>query len=153
MSIMTSDQILRAASREKSSDWRRLLPRSAWTLLSAAALLVAANHVSLALQSPGHSIKTALIGAAAEMTTSSGQQPSAADINAVERHFSGQIATIDAQHWPQLAVTFHSLDKRSCIDAATIADRVEGLVVVQLDKYRVLTDCGDSNDMTWWILP
>jgi hypothetical protein len=154
MSIMTADQMLpQAASWEIRFDLLRRVPRAAWAIALAAVILVAGNHFSLALQSPGQSIKTALTGAAAEMMTPSGPQPNAAQLDAVERHFSGQIATIDAKYWPQLAVTLHDLDKNGCIEAVKVADRMEGLVVVQLDKYRSLAECTDSNNMTWWILP
>jgi hypothetical protein len=71
----------------------------------------------------------------------------------VQQHFSGQPTTIDTRYWPQLAVTVQGVDKSSCIEAAQIAGRMEGLVVVQLEKYRSAAECGESNDMTWWILP
>lgn len=154
MSIMTSDNILQeAAPIELSFDWLKRVPRRLWVALSAAVLLLAASHVSLALQSPAQSIKTALANAAAEMSAPAGPLPTTAALDAVQRHFAGQLATIDARYWPQLAVTLQSLDKTSCVEAATIASRMEGLVVVQLDKYRSAADCGESNDMTWWILP
>jgi hypothetical protein len=154
MSIMTSDQVLQeTAPFELRFDWLQRVPRRLWVVLSAAVLLMAANHVSLALQSPAQSIKTALANAAAEMMTPSGPQPSAAALDAVQRQFTGQIATIDARYWPQLAVTLQGVDKTSCVEAATIASRMEGLVVVQLEKYRSVADCGESNNMTWWILP
>ena len=154
MSIMTSDHVLEeAAPFELSFDWLTRAPRRLWVALSAAALLLAASHVSLAVQSPAQSIRTALASAAAEMSAPSGPLPTAAALDAVERHFTGQLATIDARYWPQLAVTLQSVDKRSCIEAASIAGRMEGLVVVQLEKYRSAAECGESNDMTWWILP
>ena len=154
MSIMTSDHVLQeAAPFEMSFDWLQRVSRRVWVVLSAAVLLVAANHVSLALQSPGHAIKTALTNAAAEMMTPSGPQPSAAAVDAVQRHFGSQPATIDTRYWPQIAVTLQGVDKSSCVEAATIASRLEGLVVVQLDKFHSAAECGESNDMTWWILP
>jgi hypothetical protein len=154
MSIMTSDQILpQAAPFEMRFEWLPRVPRRVWTLLSAAALLITASQVNLALQSPAQAIKTALAAAAAEMTAPSGPQPSAAALDAVQRHFGNQAASIDSRYWPQLAVTLQGVDKSSCVEAATIAGRMEGLVVVQLDKYRSVAECGDSNDMTWWILP
>jgi hypothetical protein len=154
MSIMTADQVLPpAASFGVRLDGIGRLPRTAWAVALAAVILLAGNQLSLALQSPGQSIKTALTAAAAEMATPTGPQVDAAALDAVQRHFSGQIATIDAQYWPQLAVTLHGVDKSGCLEASTVADRMEGLVVVQLDKHRSPAACSDSNDMTWWIQP
>ena len=154
MSIMTSDHVLQeAAPIEIRFDWLQRVPRRVWAALAAATLLMAATHVDLALQSPAQAIKTALSHAAAEMTAPAGPLPSAAALDAVQRHFGSQTATIDARYWPQLAVTVQNVDKSACIEAATIASRMEGLVVVQLEKYRSSADCGESNAMTWWILP
>jgi hypothetical protein len=153
MSMMTSDTLQEAAPFEARFVRLNRRPRRLWAALGAAAMLMAASHVSLALQSPAQSIKTALGNAATEMTAPAGPLPTAAALEAVRRHFAGQPATIDAQHWPQLAVTVARVDRTSCIEAATIASRMEGLVVVELDNFRSAADCGESNDMTWWILP
>jgi hypothetical protein len=154
MSIMTSDQVLpQTALWELPTDLLQRVPRRVWAALSAATLLLAATHVNLALQSPAEAIKTALTNAAAEMTAPAGPQPSTAALDAVQHHFSGQPTTIDTRYWPQIAVTVQGVDKSSCIEAAQIAGRMEGLVVVQLEKYRSAAECGESNDMTWWILP
>jgi hypothetical protein len=154
MSITTADHVLQeGAPFEIRFDWLPRVPRRVWAALSAATLLMAASHVNLALQSPAQAIKTALTNAATEMMSPSGPQPSAAALDTIQHHFGNQPATIDARYWPQLAVTVQGVDKTACIEATTIASRLEGLVVVQLEKYRSVAECGESNNMTWWILP
>jgi hypothetical protein len=47
--------------------------------------------------------------------------------------------------------------KLTRVGALTIAElcaaRLDGLVVIELERYRSDRDCSDDNDMTWWILP
>jgi hypothetical protein len=61
---------------------------------------------------------------------------------------------IDAQRFPsEVDVTVGNLDRRSCLEAESIARRIVGPVVVQLDGYGSVAACGDRNAMTWRILP
>jgi len=36
---------------------------------------------------------------------------------------------------------------------ASLASRIEGLVVVQLEKFPSGAGCQDANEMKWWLLP
>lgn len=73
-------------------------------------------------------------------------------LQAVGRHFDAQ-ASIGAALWPHVTATLHNVDQNTCVATAAAACRIEGLVVVELEKYGSAADCGASNDMTWWIMP
>ncbi len=120
--------------------WERLrrVKRPIWALLGLAAIVIGGQQLHLAMQSPGEAIRTA--------------QPSRAALQAVGRHFAAE-ASIGAELWPQVTVTLHDIDRITCIDAAVAARRIDGLVVVQLEKYLTAAECGAANDMTWWIMP
>ena len=132
--------------------WLRRVPRPL-RLFAVVALAVALGHQLLpALRSPGHAIRRELAAAAAELA-SPAAQPTEAERRAILRHFRDHAASLDAGLWPQVSVTLHGLDRTICRDAATVARRMEGVVVVELEKFRSAEDCGDDNDMTWWIAP
>ncbi len=132
--------------------WFRRVPRTL-RLLATVALAVALGHQLLpALRSPGHAIRGELAAAAAEVA-SPAVQPTAAKRRAILRHFRDHAASLDPGSWPQVSVTLHGLDRAICRDAATVARRMEGLVVVELEKFRSAEDCRDDNDMTWRIAP
>ena len=130
----------------------RRVPRSMLALLALAAVAIGGQQVSVAMQSPGETIRAALVAAAADMRAPETAQPSRDMLQAVGRHFDAQ-ASIGAALWPHVTVTLHNVDQGSCVDAAAAARRIEGLVVVELEKYRSAADCGANNDMTWWIMP
>jgi hypothetical protein len=107
-----------------------------------------------ARQSPGQAIRTELVAAAADMTSAPANLPPEELKRDVKRHFLGQVVTIDPAGFPaQVAVTIHGLDRDACIDAASVARRIEGLAVIALEGYRSADDCGERNDMRWQILP
>ena len=93
------------------------------------------------------------MAAAAELATPLGPHPTDAATRAIRGHFRAHPATLQMAFWPQVSVTLQHLDKIACLDAGIVARRMEGLVVVELEGYRSAEDCGDDNDMTWWILP
>jgi hypothetical protein len=130
----------------------RRVPRSILALLGLAAVVVGGQQVSVAMQSPGETIRAALVAAAADMRAPETAQPSRDMLQAVGRHFDAQ-ASIGATLWPHVTVTLHNVDQSTCIDATAAARRIEGLVVVELESYGSAADCGASNDMTWWIMP
>jgi hypothetical protein len=55
--------------------------------------------------------------------------------------------------WPLVSVTLRHIDNATCVDASTVARRMEGLVVVELEGYRSTEACGVDNAMTWRMLP
>jgi hypothetical protein len=107
-----------------------------------------------ALQSPGQTIRNELAAAAADMTTAPANLPVADLKRGVERHFIGEDVTVDPAGFPaRVAVTLHGLDRSACLDAASVARRIEGLAVIELQGYRSTQECGERNDMRWQILP
>ena len=140
-------------SLEAQPFWRKRLLRLGQPLLLAVAAIFLVNQLALALQSPAESFKGALLAAADELRLPQAPKPQALTLAALQRHFDGLPVTLDASYWPQVAVTWHGADRSTCVEAATIVPRVEGLVVVQLEKYRSVADCREANEMTWWILP
>jgi hypothetical protein len=125
--------------------------------LAALALVIAAlvggNEVLKASRSPGDVIRSELVAAAAEFASPLGPYPTEAATRAIRGHFRAHPATLQMALWPQVSVTLHHLDKTACVDAGIVARRMEGLVVVELEGYRLAEDCSDDNNMTWWILP
>ena len=130
----------------------RRVPRSLLALLGLAAVVVGGRQIDVAMQSPGATIRAALVAAAADMRGAETARPSRDMLQTVGRHFNAQ-ASIGAALWPYVTVTLHKVDQSTCIDAATAARRIEGLVVVELENYRSAADCRASNEMTWWIMP
>jgi hypothetical protein len=107
-----------------------------------------------ALQSPGQAIRSELTAAAADMTSAPATLPPEELQRNAKRHFLGQEVTIDPAGFPaRVAVTIHGLDRDTCVDAASVARRIEGLAVIELEGYRSADDCGERNDMRWQILP
>ena len=107
-----------------------------------------------ALQSPGQAIRSELAAAAVDMASAPANLPSDDLKRSVKRHFIGQEVTIDPAGFPtRVAVTLHGLDHSACIDAASVARRIEGLAVIELQGYWSAADCGEHNDMRWQILP
>jgi hypothetical protein len=150
-----------SAATPNRSLWRNLTGRPArpWRLagvLRPTALIaaaVAANAAVTALRSPGQAIRGELAGAAAELASRVGPQPTEAATRAIRAHFRLHAATLDTRFWPQVSATLHHLDRATCSDAIALDHRIEGLVVIELERYRSDRDCSDDNDMTWWILP
>ena len=140
-----------AARRTPSRRARRLIYLGALTLVTAA--LIGGDELLEARRPPGDAIRRELVAAAGELASPLGPYPSAAAARALRRHFRGRPAILQTTFWPQVSVTLRHLDRTTCIDARIAARRLEGLVVVELEGYRAAEDCGDDNDMSWWILP
>ena len=136
---------------DRARPWR--FTRSLGTLALVTAALVGGNEVLKASRSPGDAIRSELVAAAAELTSPMGPYPTKAATRAIRRHFRAHPAALHTEFWPQVSVTLQHLDRTTCVDARIVARRMEGLVVVELEGYRSAKDCGDGNDMTWWILP
>jgi hypothetical protein len=106
-----------------------------------------------AFQSPGETIRSELAAAAADVTSAPATLPAEELRQSVKRHFFGYAVTIDPAGFPaRVAVTIHGLDRSACIDAASVARRIEGLAVIELQGYRSAEECGAENDMQWQIL-
>ena len=130
----------------------RRVPPSILALLGLAAVIVGGQQINVAMQSPAETIRAALVAAAADMRAPETAQPSRDMLQAVARHFDAQ-ASIGAALWPHVTVTLHNIDQSTCVATAAAARRIEGLVVVELEKYASAGDCRASNDRTWWIMP
>jgi hypothetical protein len=124
-----------------------------WVLAFVILALVGGNEVLKASRSPGDVIRHELAAAAAELASPAGPYPTEAGRRAILRHFRAHPAALETDHWPEVSVSLLHLDRATCIDASLVARRIEGLVVVELMRYRSAADCGDDNDMTWLILP
>ena len=123
-----------------------------WVVFAIALVLAAGFELNAALQSPGQAIRGELRAAAADL-----QAPQAAPSERVlarlRYHFRDREMSVDAAFWPLVLVTLHHIDRSTCRDAAAIARRIEGLVVVELEHYRDAGECRDTNDMTWRLMP
>lgn len=141
--------------REALTRRLRHFPRFAWLLALAATAFIGAQQIALALQTPAQTIRSELQAAAAETRSRlSFQLPNADDQKAIAQHFRTYPVTVEtARLWPQVKVTFHGLDRNACLEAQSLARRMEGLVVIDLQGYHLSSDCMDTNDMSWWIMP
>jgi hypothetical protein len=69
-------------------------------------------------------------------------------------HFAKYDATVDANHFPVFViVTLHDLGRDACLDARRVAHRIEGRVVITVDRRTVAESCRDDTTMTRRILP
>jgi hypothetical protein len=129
---------------------RRLSPTWLAGFATAAILGVPATYE--AFQSPAGAIRSALTATAVEIASPVGSRPTEAQLASIHRYFPLD-AAIDADAWPQLAVTLHHLSQGTCEQVLGSTQRLEGLVVVELEHYRASADCVVDNDMTWRITP
>lgn len=122
--------------------------------LAAAAAIVAGCVVLFASQPPDAALRGDL-AAAADAVGALPATATARDVGeALAGPLRGRVITVDAAAFPAVVgVTFHALDRQSCIAARSEARRIEGTVVVQLDGYDAASDCRARNDMTWRIMP
>ncbi len=118
-----------------------------------AAAFFGGQAILTALQPPAQAIRSELVAAAAELSSRVGPQPTEAQTRAIQRHFRSHAAAGGTESWPQVSVTLRHLDRATCIDATSLDSPIEGLVVIELERYRSAQHCSDDNDMTWWMLP
>lgn len=134
---------------------RRLPPQftvALWVIAVVGLALLAGYELAASRQSPAAAIRHDLLQAASDIRLP-GPAPREAGRRALLRHFSKQHATLDTRSWPAVAITLQGLDRATCVDATSIAGRIEGLVVVQLEGYASAADCGETNTMSWRIMP
>jgi hypothetical protein len=132
----------------------RRIPLWLRLLVVLAAMLVTGQHATMALRSPGHVIGDSLRAAAGELKHAPGTLPGDESLRAIPGHFRRWQATIDPTGFPaEVAITLYSLDRVTCREAAAVARRIEGWVVIELEGYRTIGACRDENDMTWRLMP
>jgi hypothetical protein len=130
------------------------VPSGLRVLAAAGMLLFAGQQVSLALQSPAQAIKRELLAAAAETGTLPWNRTLEQVETALGRHFTRRPVSIDGARFPtEVSVAVQGVDQTTCVEATTLARRIEGSVVVLLQGYGSAADCANVNDMVWRIIP
>jgi hypothetical protein len=129
------------------------ISRPLWLLALIVAGILASPPVASLMRSPGEGIRRELLAAAADLPRPPAFTATPADRQAILRHFDEPGASVDTTLWPQVKVTLHDIDRATCLDAALAAHRLGGLVVISLDGYRSPAQCGETNEMSWWITP
>jgi hypothetical protein len=147
----------RGALHGSRGQWRGVFRRTFKTgrlVLATAMMAVAAYQLQETATGPGGVIRGELLAAASELSTQIVANPTEPMRQAMRRHFREAEVEVDiARSWPNVLVTIRGLDRASCETAARNARRMEGIVVVSLDTHRAPANCGERNDMTWWIMP
>ena len=120
----------------------------------AIAMLIAGDEIHIALRTPGDVIRHELIAAGSELERLSWSTPSDSVQHSIARHFTGHGATVDTTGFPVfVAVTLHDLGRDACLDARRVARRIEGRVVIAVDRRTDAEPCRDDTTMTWRIMP
>jgi hypothetical protein len=125
-----------------------------WLLVPAlaAAVLVGGYEACVALEPSGAAIRHDLARAGAEVASLSWSTPKDRVEQAVARRFPGYVVTVEAAGFPvSVTVTLHDLDRAACRDAYRIADRIDGEVVIAME--RPDPPCQDSTSLAWRIMP
>ena len=128
----------------------------AWIFLPllVAALLAAGYEAYLALRSPGEVIRSELTAAGSALQHLSWSTPNDSVQHAIAEHFTRHAATVDAKGFPvYVTVTLHDLGRAACLDARRVARRIEGPVVIVVDRRTDAETCGDDTAMTWRLMP
>lgn len=124
------------------------------TLAFAVAIVLGAAYGLRESPGPGWIIRSELQAAAAELSWQIVAIPTEAVREAMRRHFHEAEVELDGvRSRPNVLVTLRGLSRVVCQAAVRDARRMEGTVVVALDRYHSPADCGERNDMTWWIMP
>ena len=140
------------SSQLESGRLQRRLPLL-WLMIIGALTLAGGLELGASLRSPGQRIHGELSAAAADLQSVMPIALSDGMLVKLRRHFREHDASVDATFWPVVSVTLHHLDGSICRDAADKVRRIEGLVVIALERYRAADECHDDNDMTWRIMP
>jgi hypothetical protein len=123
-------------------------------VIAGAAAALAALAFLFAGRPPGVAIRGDLVAAGAAASALPALASADAVREAVAASFPGRSVSVEPSSFPaMIAVTLHDIDRRSCLEAADRARRIEGAVVIELDGYRAPDDCGERNDMTWRLMP
>jgi len=140
------------SSQLESGRLQRRLPLL-WLMIIGALTLAGGLELGASLRSPGQRMHGELGAAAADLQSVMPIALSDGMLVQLRRHFREHDVSIDATFWPVVLVTLHHLDDSTCRDAADKVRRIEGLVVIALERYRAADECHDDNDMTWRIMP
>ena len=140
------------SSKLKSGRLQRRLP-SLWLMILVALALAGGLELGASLRSPGQRMHGEFAAAAADLRSVMPIALNDGMLVQLRRHFREYDVSIDATFWPVVLVTLHHLDGGTCRDAADKVRRIDGHVVVALERYRVADECHDDNDMTWRIMP
>jgi len=120
--------------------------------LLAAGLLIGGHEAYLALQPPGAVIRQDLTRAGREVANLPWFTPTERVEEAVSRHFPGHHVSVDAAHFPvYVTVTVHDLDHAACRDGYRLADRIEGRVVIAMQRPEM--PCQPGRSLIWRIMP
>lgn len=154
MSMISVHAPLPISLRQAAKSWSARIPRRIKLVAAAAMLLVAADQLWIALQTPAAAIRDGLVTAGGEAAALPWTTPRAAVERAVADHFSGHPVRVDAARFPvEVSVMLDGIDRATCLEARRYSSRIEGAVVVALDGYRSAADCQARNEMTWRIMP
>jgi hypothetical protein len=154
MSMISLHAPLPVSIRETARTTLERTPRGLRLLAAAAMLLIAGYQLSLALQTPAQSIRSALTAAADDAAALPWNRNDQQVQHAIGQHFAGRDFRLETARFPaEVAVVLADLDRETCIEARQLAHRIEGDVVIALDGYGSAADCQASNTMTWRILP
>lgn len=150
---MSSATIHLPSSRGHRFEPLRRVPRGVWILLAILLSWGVEIGIYQAFEPPGQVLRHELLGAAGEL---GGQwlEPTPTLNQAIRRHFAEGSVTVDTgRQWPNVAVSLLGVPRQACVQAMHEARRIDGPVVIVLDRYRFPSECGERNDMTWWLMP
>jgi hypothetical protein len=120
--------------------------------LLAAGLLFGGHEAYVALEPPGAVIRQDLTRAGREVANLSWLTPVERVEQTVSRHFPGYRVSVDAARFPAyVTVSLHDLDHAACRDAYRLADRIEGRVVIAMQRPE--TPCEPGTSLIWRIMP
>ena len=136
--------------------WARVvgaaLRHRSWAPALAAIVLIGACEAHLALEPPGTAIRYHLVRAGKDVANLGRSTPSERVQEAVLQDFPDYRVSVDAARFPSyVTVTLHELGDTDCRSAHRIADRIEGLVVVAMERPDAA--CAHSTSLTWRIMP
>ncbi|HZB91988.1 MAG TPA: hypothetical protein VE397_11135 [Stellaceae bacterium] len=140
--------------RGRVRSFLRRLPTALWIVLAIMVSWSAEYVTYRVFAPPAVALRHELVGAAGELDHNLVPLPDPGLASDIRRHFrEADVAVNVTQRWPNVAVTLGGIPHAGCVAALHEDRRIDGLVVIALQGYRSARDCGESNDMTWWLMP